>query len=194
MCKWIWIWISVLSLYYGSKGGGLVALVPTKWLSTDRHRASPALKVGNLQLQSPSARVKGGNGSQHPYRGSPETSSHPGLAASVHKDARKLCCELCFSGDIERSQSTHSFFCCLHAAASTSRTSKSVWGSSYRVILCGENQRLVEMSYLVGRKWMALYCLQFSARTCAITYFIWCCYCSLTWISLRLQQSFHHSS
>lgn len=25
--------------------------------------------------------------SQHPYRGSPETNGHPGLAASVHEDA-----------------------------------------------------------------------------------------------------------
>lgn len=129
----MWIWVS---LYYGSsKGGGLVALVPINWLSRGRHRASPAQKVGNLQLQSPSACVKGGKGSQHPYRGSPETSSHPGLAASVHEDARKLGCELCFSGDIERSQSTHSHFCCLHAAANTSRASKSVWGSSSRVTM-----------------------------------------------------------
>lgn len=44
-------------------------------------------KAGNLHLQSPSACVTEWETSQHPYRGSPETNSHPGLAASVHKDA-----------------------------------------------------------------------------------------------------------
>lgn len=52
---------------------------------------------GNLNQHSPSIWVKERNGSQQTRRGSTETSSHPGLAASLSEDARKLCREQCFS-------------------------------------------------------------------------------------------------
>lgn len=109
------------------------------------------LKAGNLKLHSPSVCVKEESGSQHPYRGCANTSSHPGLAASLHNDARKLCREQCFSGKIKRSQSSSSLFCCLNTAAKTSRTSKTIRGSLSRVIHFNDkkkNRKLVMWSYL----------------------------------------------
>lgn len=62
------------------------------WLCTAHKRGSKSGGRGGTL----SVWVKERSGSQHRLRGSTGTSSHPGLAASLSVDARKLCREQCF--------------------------------------------------------------------------------------------------
>lgn len=67
-------------------------------------------------------------GRRQSYRVSPESSSHTGLAASVHKDARKLCYEWCVSCDREESKQQFSLWL-------SKGGSKTGWESSSRGVL-----------------------------------------------------------
>lgn len=126
-----WFWVSTcwwlnehmdLLLCYGcNKGGELVALVPINWLSRG---------TDTELLQHKRLRICSYNHHLSMSKREMEASILTGGPLKPVAIQDWLLQSARMPGNCAVSQSTHSLICCLNAAANTSRTSKSVWGSS----------------------------------------------------------------